>query len=282
MCTDSSSTSTDALSRRSSRERSDRTVPSLGQLQGERIAVTCAGVEEAGRAIEATQIGEPQDDVAARDEPLELLRGAFDDQPAVVEQRDPVGEVVGLLQVLRGEEDGDAAGHEVTDDLPHAAAAARIEAGGRLVEEDDARPADQRHRQVEPAPHAAGVRHGQLPGGVDQVELIEQLRDPPAARRAVEVAQVGHQGQVFLAGEQPVHRGELAGDADRVPDRVRLPRHVVAGDADLAAVGADQRRHDVYGGRLAGAVGTEQCEGRSLGNGQVDAVEDELVAVRLA
>ena len=80
---------------------------------------------------------------------------ALGDDPAVVEQRDAVGEPVGLLEVLRGQEDRDAAGDEVADDVPHRPAAARIEAGRRLVEEDDPRVADQRHRQVEPAAHAA-------------------------------------------------------------------------------------------------------------------------------
>jgi hypothetical protein len=83
-----------------------------------------------------------------------------------------------------------------------------------------------------------------------------------------QVAQVGHHEQVLLAGEQVVHRGELAGDADRGPDRVR--------------VGPDQGGQDVHGGGLAGAVGAEQREDRSLGNLQVDAVQHQLVAERLA
>jgi hypothetical protein len=55
-----------------------------------------------------------------------LGRGSLGDEPAVVEQRDPVGELVDLLQVLRGEEDGDPAGDEVPDDLPHLPAAAWV------------------------------------------------------------------------------------------------------------------------------------------------------------
>jgi hypothetical protein len=69
------------------------------------------------------------------------------------------------------------------------------------------------------------------------------------------VVQAGHQEQVLLAGEQVVDGGELAGDADRGPDGVRLPGQVVARDLDLAAVGADQGGQDVDGGGLAGAVG---------------------------
>ena len=119
---------------------------------------------------------------------------------------------------------GDAAGDEVADDLPHRAAAARVEAGGRLVEEDDPRVADERHREVEPAAHAAGVGGRRLVGRVDEVEPLEQLGGAPAALGAAEVVQVGHQDQVLRAGEQVVDGRELAGDADRGAHRVGVAR----------------------------------------------------------
>ncbi|GGM60576.1 hypothetical protein GCM10012275_34580 [Longimycelium tulufanense] len=113
--------------------------------------------------------------MAAGHEALELVRGAFGDQLPVGEDRDPVGELVGLLQVLRHQQDRDPTGHETTDDLPHGVAAARIQSAGGLVQEDDARVANQGHRQVEPTPHAAGVGGGRFPSRLDQVELLEQF-----------------------------------------------------------------------------------------------------------
>ena len=99
---------------------------------------------------------------------------------------------------------------EVADRLPHDAPAARIEARRRLVEEDDPRVADEGHRQVEPPAHAARVGRDGLLRGVDQVEPLEQLGDAPAALALAEVAQVGHQLEVLLAGEEAVDRRELA------------------------------------------------------------------------
>src|SRR5205807_350323 len=108
----------------------------------------------------------PEADVAAGDEALQLVPGALGDQLAVVQYGDAVGELVGLLQVLRGQEDRDAVvGDQAADDLPHGAAAARVQAGGRLVEEDDAGVSDQGHGEVEPAPHAAGEGGDGLGGG---------------------------------------------------------------------------------------------------------------------
>jgi hypothetical protein len=260
-------------------ERLDGTV--ARDLQREGGVVAHRLPEDAGGRLEPVRVGELEADVAAGDAALELVRGALGDQPAVVEQRDPVGELVGLLQVLGGQEDRDPAGHQVADDLPHGAAAAGVQAGGRLVQEDDPRVADQAHGQVGPPPHAAGEGRGRLPGRRGQVEPLQQLGRPPPPL-AAQVVQVGHQQQVLLAGEQVVHRGELAGDADRGPHRVRVPGQVVAGDAHLAAVGADQDGQDVHGGGLAGAVGAEQREDRPLRHLQVDAVEHDLVAERLA
>ena len=53
--------------------------------------------------------------------------------------RDLVGERVGLLEVLRGEQHGRAVVDELADDVPHVLALGRVEAGGRLVEEDHRR-----------------------------------------------------------------------------------------------------------------------------------------------
>ena len=149
-----------------------------GDLQGEGIAVAYRDVERSGAGELGCGVGERQVDAAAGDTPLELLRGPLGDEASAVEDRDAVGEPVGLVEVLGGQEDGGAVADEAADDVPHGAAAAGIEAGGRLVEEDDLRRADQRHRQVEPAAHPAGVRHGYTVGGVDQLEALEQLVDP--------------------------------------------------------------------------------------------------------
>jgi ABC-2 type transport system ATP-binding protein len=66
------------------------------------------------------------------------VRGAIalTGQHAAVDDRDPVGQDVGLLEVLGGEEDGHAAADELGDHVPHVRAAARVQAGRRLVEEE--------------------------------------------------------------------------------------------------------------------------------------------------
>src|SRR5262249_43793736 len=80
-----------------------------GDLQRERLLVGPAGPRDDLLGLgQRARVGEPEPDVPAGDHALELVGRALGDQRAVVKQRDPVGELVGLLQVLGGEEDRDA------------------------------------------------------------------------------------------------------------------------------------------------------------------------------
>ena len=115
---------------------------------------------------------------------LRPSRGVVGDHPAVVDDGDLVGQGVGLLQVLRGQQHGRAVRDQAADDVPHVLALGRVEAGGRLVQEDHLGAADQARGQVEAAAHAAGVGLGRPVGRVGQVEPLQQLGGPaPGAAR---------------------------------------------------------------------------------------------------
>ena len=199
-------------------------------------------------------------DAAAGDPLLELPGGSLRDDASSVEDRDAVGELVGLLEVLRGEEHRGAVTDQVVDDLPHGAAAARVEAGSRLVEEDDLRPAHERHRQIESPAHPARIRRDEAVGRLDQLEALEQVADSPARVGAYEVMQVGHQREVLASGEQIVDGRELARNSDRVAYGVGLACHVVPRDPDLAVVRLEQGGEDAHHRGLARPVGSEERE----------------------
>ena len=69
------------------------------------------------------------------------------------------------------------------DDVPHLVARARVEAGGRLVEEHQLGRDDDAGGDVEPAPHAAGVVLDEPAGGVGEAERLEQLGRARLGRR---------------------------------------------------------------------------------------------------
>ncbi len=121
-----------------------------------------------------------------------------------------VGEPVGLLQVLGGEQDGRAVGHEVLDHGPQLVAAPGVEAGGRLVEEQDRRAVHQRGGEVEAPPHPTGVRLDGPVGGVDEVEALEELAGPLPDERLRQVGELADQAEVLAPGQVLVDGGVLA------------------------------------------------------------------------
>ena len=188
---------------------------------------------------------------------------------------------VGLVQVLGGEQHRGAFGDPAFDRLPEADAAARVEPGGRLVEEEDRRPGDQGGGEVEAAAHPARVGADEAVGGFVEVEALQQLGGAGARLALRQVVEAADHLQVLGPGQVLVHRRVLTGEADLGPQPRRLAGDVEAGDAGAAAVGREQRGEDADRGRLAGAVGPEQAEhgaGRDL---QIDAVERPHVAVGL-
>ena len=60
-------------------------------------------------------------------------------QLALVDHADAVGHLLGLLDVMGGENDGDAIGAQAPHHLPHVAAQLHIHPGGGLIQEQDAR-----------------------------------------------------------------------------------------------------------------------------------------------
>ena len=95
---------------------------------------------------------------------LQLVGRALDDDAAAVDDREPRGEPVGLLQVVRREQDRhQLLARQALDLVPHLRARLGVEAGRRLVEEQHLRAVQQADRDVEPALHAARVRL--RPGG---------------------------------------------------------------------------------------------------------------------
>ena len=111
---------------------------------------------------------------------LQRSRGAGGDDAAVVEHDEVVGELLGLLEVLGGQQHGGAVGGQRTDLVPDLVAVARVEPGGGLVEEQHVRPADEAHGEVEPAAHAAGVGADPPSCGVGEAEPPDELGGAPA------------------------------------------------------------------------------------------------------
>ena len=192
----------------------------------------------------------------------------------VVDDPDAVGELVGLLEVLRGEEHGRALGVQLRDLLPDRLAADRVEAGRRLVEEEHLGLVDERRGEVEPAAHPARVGADPPVGGALEPDAVEQrlgaLARPSARGSPCSVA-------CSRISSRPVISGSSAASWSATPIARRTSAasvdDVVAGHPGAAAGRAQQRGQHPHRGRLAGAVGPEEGVDLALGDLEVDAVD---------
>ena len=167
--------------------------------------------------------------------------------------------------------------------VPHRGACLGVEARRRLVEEEDARPVHEAHRDVEAALLAARVR------AHERVRLLaerEELEELVGARRSSvgppHPLQASLEDEVLEPRGLAVDAGRLRHVADRAAYCAGLAAHVVPGDRGRAAVGRAQRDEDPDRRRFAGAVRPEQAEDLALGHRERHPVERaDVLPVRL-
>ena len=220
----------------------------------------------------SSSVGSASSPRRSRSSSLSARRRALADDAPVVDDRQPVAELVGLLQVLRGEEDRRAARVDAAHLVPHGEAARGVEAGGRLVEEEDLGPVDERRREVEAPLHAAGVALDEAVGGV---LAARPGSSSSSARSAASRGARPKSRACRTSSSRPVWRGSSPASCSATPmlrraasgsaarrrrRRARSPEVIVSSVREHA----DRRR-------LAGAVGPEEPEDLAGLDPQVDA-----------
>ena len=237
--------------------------------------------ERLERTIAVGGLTEDDLDALAAVAVLQLVGRALGDHAAVVDHRDLVGQVVGLLEVLRREENGRALPHELGDHVPHRQPRAGVEARGGLVEEEDRRARDERTGEIEAAAHAARVGLREPVAGVGQLEALEELARPVGRPALAQVVEPPDHLEVLEPREVLVDRRVLPGEPDAGAQQRRVTHDVEPADLRSPAVGHEQGGQDADAGGLAGAVRAEQPEHGAVWDRQVDAVERLYLAIGL-
>ena len=212
---------------------------------------------------------------------LELAAGSLRDHLPVVDDGDPVGELVGLLEVLRREQERRPLAPELAHDRPDLVAAARIEPGRGLVEEQDPRAREQARREIQAAPHTARVGARGAIRSVRQVETLEQLGGAAPGLVPRELEQAPEHLQVLAPGQDLVDGRELPGQPEQLANRGGLAHDVVPEDLCSTLLRREQRGEDPDQRGLSGAVRAEQPEHCPLGHLEVDAGERDRRAEAL-
>ena len=212
---------------------------------------------------------------------LELLCGPGRDDKAMVDDHDLVGQLVGLIEVLGGQQQRGPAGDQRPDDVPHAEPRSRVKTCGRLVQEQDLGTSDQAGGQIQAALHAARVVLGVPIGGIGQVELLEEIGGPRPGVRLAQVVQPPDDLEILPAGELLLNGGRLPGQPDQAADRGCLPDDIASLDQCLALVRLQQGSEDAHGRCLARAVRPEDAEHRPAWHDKIDSAERVYVPERL-
>ena len=189
----------------------------------------------------------------------------------MVDDREPVRERVGLVEVVRRQEDGGPALTERADLVPHARSSLRVEPRRGLVEEEHARAMDDPEADIEAALHAAGVRRDGAVGGGAELEHLEDLggtRLRLPCRHAVETRL---EDELAATGLGRVGRAPLRHVSDAAADLRGVALEVHARDPRLARGRADERREHAQRRGLAGPVGAEEAEDLASADLEVDA-----------
>ena len=207
----------------------------------------------------------------------QLLLGALGDDPALPDQDQVVGDLLHLVEQVGGEEHGAAACGVLPQQAAHPVDAGRVEAVGRLVEDQDARVAEQRVGDAESLAHAEGVVPEPAPRlGRRQRDQLEHLVDP----RPRQAHGLGADREDLAAGAAVVLRRGVEEHADQ-QTRVRDVAVAVPPDRDAPRAGRREADHDAHRGGLARAVRPEEAgdPARSCHEGHV--VDGPVAAVRL-
>jgi len=112
------------------------------------------------------------------------LRGVERGDLAEVHDRDAVAQPLGLVEVVGGQQDRHVVpGAQARDDVEQLVADPRIQADGRLVEEEHARRGDQRAGDLQPAALTAAVAAHRAVDERAQAERLDELGDTACSAR---------------------------------------------------------------------------------------------------
>jgi hypothetical protein len=197
-------------------------------------------------------------------------------EPPFADDRDAIADALDLAEVVRGQEHGSAARLVLADDRQELLLHERVEARGRLVEDEQLRPVEERLDEPDLLPVAAR----QLAGGPVEV------RSKPLGElgSAAEIAHAAHGGAVaqqLVAAEPRVDR-EVAGQvAQARADREAVAVAVEPEDPRRAARRALKVQESADHRRLSRPIRPEKAEHLTRRDVQGDLIDPPQGAVAL-
>ena len=211
---------------------------------------------------------QPEGDAVALAHRGELAGRALGDDTAGDDHRYAVGELLGFVEVVGGQEDCGPELAQTAHKLPRLAASGGVEAGGRFVEKQKLRSADESDGEIEPSTLAARQRPDTAFGELGDAAPLEQL----LGIGRIGVVATEHRHGLERRQER-VERRLLRDDPDPRPPGATGVLRVLAEHGDFAAVASTVALEDLDSRRLARAVGAEEGEHLAAPDLEIDAAQ---------
>ena len=184
-----------------------------------------------------------------------------------------LAQLLGLVHVVRRDDQGDALALEPEEPVPQDVPGLGVEARRRLVEEQDLRVVDEGPGDRQAALHAAGERLDRVRAALGELGEVEELVGALTDHRPRQPEVAPVDVEVLLHGDLHVEVVLLRAVAEAGPHRCAVGDRVEAEDPQLAAARGRGRGDHLHRRGLAGAVGPEEAEGLSLRHLDVDGVD---------
>ena len=208
----------------------------------------------------------------------ELPRRSLGHDLGLVHDHEVVAQLLGLVHVVGRDDERRAAALELIEALPQQVARLGVQAGRRLVEDDEVRLVDERAGDRQAPLHAAGQGLDLVLGALVELDELEELIGPLARDLAgdVEVARVHL--QVLAHRELGVEVVDLRHDAEARLDLAGLRARIHPEHAQLTLGHRARARDHPHRRGLARAIRSEEAERLARTHVEVDAVDrDEAV-----
>ena len=201
---------------------------------------------------------------------LDVGERAVEDFVAPVNHEDEVAHRLGHRHVVRAEDDGGAGGAEFEDSGADDLEVDGVEAGERLVEDEQLGPGDDGGDELDFLRHAFGERLDFLIGPLAQAHFRQPPLNLAGGVGAGHALERGVVGEHAADGHLLVEAALLGEVADAV---VRGAGAALAEHFHRAGVGVEDVENGADGGGLAGAVGADEAVGATGGDGEREAAD---------
>src|SRR5438552_2803017 len=208
-----------------------------------------------------------------------VRRRNSDDLPT--EECDPIAEAIGLIKIVRAEEDGSAFTAQLHDELPHRLRRVGIESGRGLIEKEHARLVQSGPRDRHLLFHPARERRHRLAASLPEAHEAEIPLGLVSRGPAGEPVERCVEDEVLPRRLALVEARLLREDADTRADLGIVASKAVSGDRCRTRRRRDERAEEPSRRGLSGAVRTEIAEDLALADLEIDAVYRHEVAESL-